>query len=104
MAHPWLRAARSGLMAAFALVALLAFSATADAATFTPNTGADFVDYDLSDGQCNADTNGDDVKDGVCTLRAAVQEANINPAADRIELPARTYKIEINGDEDNAKQ
>src|SRR4051812_33241803 len=104
MVHRRLGTARCGLVAALALFAVPAFGATAKAAVFTPTTGADYADYDAADGQCNADVDGDGVKDGVCTLRAAVQEANIEPGADTINLPARTYKISINGDDENAKE
>src|SRR4051794_17423908 len=102
MAHFRLRAARRGLPAALALLIVLAFSASAHAATFTPTTGADGAEMDLSDSVCAADLNGDNVSDG-CTLRAAIQQANIDPGPDTIVLPARTYKLEISGNDDNAK-
>ncbi len=92
----WRRAARqvfralmAGTMAGAAL--LLAGRAPAfarDAAapaglTFVVNSSADVDDANPGDGVCA--TAG-----GVCTLRAAVQEANAHPGADTIQLQADT--------------
>ena len=62
-----------------ALLPLLSSSLTpnASASNFTVNSLADTPDALLNDGLC-ADASG------ACTLRAAIQEANANPAADVI--------------------
>ena len=60
-------------------------------ATFTVNSTADAVDANLGDGVCATATS-------VCTLRAAVQEANAAPAvADTIILPAGIYTLTLLG-------
>ncbi|WP_203715858.1 choice-of-anchor Q domain-containing protein [Asanoa siamensis] len=56
------------------------------AMTFTVTSTADLVDNNVGNGICQTGA-------GSCTLRAAVQEANANPAADTIQLPANTYAI-----------
>lgn len=56
------------------------------AATFTVNSTIDAVDASPGNGVCR--TSG-----GVCTLRAAIQEANATSGADTIEIPAGTYTI-----------
>jgi hypothetical protein len=52
----------------------------------TPGATEDLVDIDLGDGVCDAGG-------GVCTLRAAVQEANQTAAEDRIVVPAGVYVL-----------
>ena len=61
----------------FALTATLLSTAGASAATFVVNTTADAPDATPGDGICR--TAG-----GVCTLRAAIQEANVTTASDTI--------------------
>jgi hypothetical protein len=62
----------------------------------TPGATDDLVDIVLGDGVC--DSGG-----GVCTLRAAVQEANQTAAKDRIVVPAGTYVLtRLGADEDLA--
>ncbi len=56
----------------------------------TPGATEDLADVNLGDGVCDAGG-------GVCTLRAAVQEANQTAAEDRIVLPAGTYVLTLLG-------
>jgi CSLREA domain-containing protein len=86
----------------FLLVPLLAvafggwFPTLVQASTFTVNSTADAVDANPGDGICA--TFG-----GVCTLRAAIMEANALPGADSLILPAGTFLLTLIGaDEDNA--
>ncbi|HYJ10570.1 MAG TPA: hypothetical protein VEX18_16220, partial [Polyangiaceae bacterium] len=65
-------------------------STSAEAATFTVNeVGFDSGDIDLSDGQCAA-------TGAVCTLRAAIEQANVLPGTDTIILPARAEHYPVN--------
>jgi CSLREA domain-containing protein len=54
------------------------------------NSTADAVDATPGNGVCA--TNG-----GVCTLRAAIQEANVRLGADTITLPAGQYILTLGG-------
>jgi CSLREA domain-containing protein len=69
------------------------------AAEFTVNTTADLVDTDPGDGVCATDN-------GNCSLRAAVQETNVLPAADTIFLPpapaAERYTLSLSGADEDA--
>jgi len=82
-----------------AVVALqCGFPATAHAAaTFTVNSTADAVDAVPGDGFCETVPGN-----GVCTLRAAIQEANAFAGADTIVLPAGTYTLSIAGVDEDA--
>src|ERR1051326_7209923 len=71
-----------------ALVALLAFLRAAYADSFTVNSTTDAVDVNPGDGTCA--TAG-----SVCTLRAAIQEANAHAGDDTIDVPAGTYVLTI---------
>ena len=72
-----------------ALVWLMGRRETAvHAATFTVNSTVDAVDTNPGDGSCN--TSG-----GVCTLRAAIQEANALPGLDNINLPNGNYLLSL---------
>lgn len=62
----------------------------AQAAIFIVNSTADSVDANPGNGVC-ADGSG------VCTLRAAIMEANALPGTDTITLPAGTYTLTIPG-------
>jgi len=62
----------------------------AQAATFVVNSTADAVDAAPGDGSCA--TAG-----AVCTLRAAIQEANALAGGDAITLPAGTYVLTLAG-------
>jgi hypothetical protein len=55
---------------------------------FTVNSTSDAVDARVGDGECATSA-------GTCTLRAAIQETNALPGADRIQVPAGTYEIAI---------
>ena len=83
------------------LVALLlsvcfgALPITAEAVTFNVNSTDDAVDTFPGDGLCA--TAG-----GVCTLRAAIQEANAFVGADTIVLKAKKYYLTIPGAADEA--
>lgn len=63
---------------------------TSEAATFTVNSKVDDVDIAPGDRVCA--TAG-----GLCTLRAAIQEANALPGADTIVLKAKKYFLTIPG-------
>src|SRR5438445_10327441 len=69
-------------------VALLAFVRVTYADTFTVNSTTDAVDANPGDGTCA--TAG-----SVCTLRAAIQEANAHAGDDTIDVPAGTYVLAI---------
>ena len=60
----------------------------ARAATFVVNDPADVVDATPGDGVCETASGN-----AVCTLRAAVMEANAFPGADIATLPAGTYEL-----------
>jgi len=69
-----------GLLALFAL--------TAGAATFTVNSTADIHDGIAGDGVCETAKNNH-----ICTLRAAIDEANALDGADTIQLQANTTYV-----------
>src|SRR5437867_9244867 len=58
--------------------------------SFTVDSPFDDVDVSPGDGLCGTST-------GVCTLRAAVQEANALPGPDAVSLPEGTYELRIKG-------
>jgi CSLREA domain-containing protein len=64
----------------------------AQANTFTVNTPLDAQDADPGDGACETAPGN-----GVCSLRAAVQESNAQPGADVIVLPAGVYTLTLAG-------
>src|SRR5512139_3911774 len=75
----------------FLIIMLTAiFCSSASAATFIVNSITDAVDANPGDGICA--TAG-----GVCTLRAAIQEANALADQDTIILPEGTYNLTIEG-------
>jgi CSLREA domain-containing protein len=75
-----------------------AFAPAATAATFNVNSVADAVDATPGNGTCA--TAG-----GVCTLRAAIMEANALPGSHTINVPAGLYALTIPGiGEENAAQ
>jgi CSLREA domain-containing protein len=71
-------------------VAVLGSATAVGAVTFTVNGTVDAVDVAPGDGVCA--TAG-----GVCTLRAAVQEANAHVGTDTISIPAGTYTLSLGG-------
>jgi uncharacterized repeat protein (TIGR01451 family)/CSLREA domain-containing protein len=80
-------ACRVGLLA---LVALAMLAPGARAATFTVTSTADAVDASPGNGVCATAL-------GLCTLRAAVQEANALPGPDVVNVPAGTYTLTLGG-------
>ena len=87
----------TGLRPLAVAAAVLASGVSLRAATFTVNSTTDAVDA-TRDGVCETATGN-----GVCTLRAAIQEANFASGADVITLPGGTYTIALTGrDEDQA--
>lgn len=56
-------------------------------AVFTVNSNADVNDTSVGNGVCET------AASGICTLRAAVQEASADPNADTINLPAGSYQL-----------
>lgn len=85
-------ALRLGL-SAFTLLFLL--SVNVYAATFVVNTTADTQDANTGDGMC-ADSSG------LCSLRAAITQANALAGADTITVPAGTYTTTIAGTNEDA--
>lgn len=85
---PCSRSLGSSLLAA--LAAVLSAGAPALAATFTVDTTTDAVDATPGDHQCRTAGN-------LCSLRAAVQEANALPGLDAVDLPAGTYALSLAG-------
>jgi CSLREA domain-containing protein len=69
-------------------VTWIEFAPAAAAATFTVNTTADEVDVTPGDGVCLT-------ANGVCSLRAAIQEANAFFGNDTIIVPPGTYTLTI---------
>lgn len=59
-----------------------------NAAVFLVNSASDIVDADPNDGLCQTAT-------GVCTLRAAIQQANALLGPDTINLPSGTYPLTL---------
>jgi CSLREA domain-containing protein len=81
-----------------ALAAALA-ATPARATTFTVNSEADVPDDSIGDGTCHAELG----LPGVCTLRAAVQEANAHAGSDAISLSAgQVYTLTRSGQDDDA--
>jgi hypothetical protein len=70
---------------------------SACAATYTVNSTLDLPDADLGDGVCATAP-----PTPVCTLRAAVMEANAHAGPDYISLPAGTYTLTRVGDDQTA--
>ncbi|HSH05808.1 MAG TPA: right-handed parallel beta-helix repeat-containing protein [Anaerolineae bacterium] len=64
----------------------------AAASTFVVSTTVDMVDANVGDGVCETAPGN-----GICSLRAAVQEANMATVAATIVLPAGTYQLSLPG-------
>ena len=75
-------------LAASALAFILA--ARASAATFTVNTVADGHDATPIDGVCETATGN-----GICTLRAAIEETSALGGTSTIDVPAGTYMLGV---------
>lgn len=82
----------------FAVLAIVLAISPARAALFTVTSTSDGTDIAPGDGVCDANPSGA----VVCTLRAAVQEANALAGADGISLPAGTHTLTLAGVEDVA--
>lgn len=77
----------AGIVAiAIAALVLGYWTDTASAAVFAVNSTSDAVDSSPGNGVCRTST-------GVCTLRAAIQEANATAGADSIQVPPGVYTI-----------
>jgi len=78
-------------------ILLFCFSVNAVAVEFVVNVTDDAVDVNPGDGVC-------ETRNDSCSLRAAVQESNVLPGADRITLPAGLFSL-VSGstNEDNAQ-
>jgi CSLREA domain-containing protein len=68
-------------------------------ATFVVNSTLDLPDINPGDGICNANAGSGAP---ICTLRAAIMEANATAGADIIMLPAGTYTLTLAGRGENA--
>lgn len=79
----------------FCMAIVLTLSQEAEAAIFKVNSTDDIVDAAPGDGVCITAT-------GVCTLRAAIQEANALLGSDEIRLRATTYRLTLNGTGEDA--
>ena len=86
------------LIVSIQVVGLVLFSmatpGVANAKTFLVNSEKDEQDENYQDGICAS------TPSGVCTLRAAIQEANWLDGPDTIKLPAGLYMLTIPGKED----
>ncbi len=86
------------IVVALITIATCTVSAAAQpAATFTVNNTSDQPDAHPGDGVCETGSGN-----GVCTLRAAIMEANALPGVDTIAIPAGTYYLTISGAFENA--
>jgi hypothetical protein len=80
---------RRRLFASAVLVwGVLNAASLAAAASWVPTSTRDPHDRNPGDGVCASDI------DGYCTLRAAIDEADMNPGADLITVPSGTYKLD----------
>lgn len=79
---------RRGTLPYFAATALVAWTSAAQAAIYTVNSTADLPDADPTDSACATAP-----PMPVCTLRAAVMQANGHPGLDYISVPAGTYVL-----------
>jgi CSLREA domain-containing protein len=81
------------LIIGFFLIAV--FQGAASSATFTVNSAADEADANPGNGTCAT-------ANSVCTLRAAIQEANAVSEDDIINIPAGVYLLTIAGTSEDA--
>src|SRR4051794_33666496 len=75
---------RTALTLLFVVIGVLLFSWNADAASFVVNTTTDTQDTAPGNGACSDSA-------GMCSLRAAITEANALSGTDTITLPAGVY-------------
>ena len=83
---------RGGVLGA-TFVLVLAFSSPAAALPFTVNSGADLHDVNIGDGVCDSD----DAAPVVCTLRAAVEEANEFSDVDDVHVDVPAVALTLAG-------
>src|SRR5580765_7041893 len=83
------------ILLAIAVIWVCFINASTFAADFIVNTTADTQDAAPGNGVC-ADSNG------LCSLRAAITEANASPDADMIILPNGTYTESLEPENENA--
>jgi len=79
---------RAGFVGLPAVVFVAALVAPAHPATFNVNTTDDGADASAGDGACETAPGG-----GVCTVRAAFEEANALLGPDAVVIPAGTYPV-----------
>ena len=85
----------------FFIITLIYFmkqTAVVHAASFIVNNTADAVDSNVGDGDCDIDN----PPSNVCTLRAALEEANATPGIDEITIVSGTYGLNRIGTDDTA--
>jgi CSLREA domain-containing protein len=87
-----LRPMRSAVM--MALLAITG-STVVQAAVWNVDSTLDAVDALPGDGLCTV------AGSGACSLRAAIQEANFNPDADEIAIPAGVFALTLAGDNED---
>jgi len=85
----------SAALCAVAVVTLLVAVRPANADTYTVNSTADDVDAAPGNGVCATSS-------GTCTLRAAVQEANLHAGPDIVTLPAGIFVLALPGPGEDA--
>ena len=78
--------------------AFVLFAQPVTAATFTVRSRADMPDILPGDGVCVANVNFFGKTYELCTLRAAIMEANAYPGADIINLRWATYRLDYHAD------
>src|SRR6266545_1905890 len=86
----WMVAGVALVLASIMAFGTLSSPRVARATPFLVNSTEDAVDAVPGDGICATLT-------GVCTLRAAIMEANMLPGTDTITIPAGIYKLTIPG-------
>jgi CSLREA domain-containing protein len=86
-----------GVAAGLAFVSCAALRNVRAASTLTVTTTSDGTDANPGNGTCETASGN-----GVCSLRAAVQEANALAGADSIVVPAGTYPLTISGANEEA--
>ncbi len=87
---PYLRSLTGCLLLLLASQPALAFN-------FTTNDTSDTVDSTPGDGICETA-----LANGICTLRAAIQESNAWPGKDSIHIAAGTYTLSLTGTDNTA--
>lgn len=79
---------RSLIVIAFSILLTVHFAGAASASIYTVNSTLDLPDADITDNACATQP-----PNSVCTLRAAVMQANAHPGVDFIALPGGTYNL-----------